>query len=113
MRAFRKAVMAGLVIAAGILDVLDGKLARLTQSASGGFHLVVLETVDTDDPQQWRSGLQGVNDRWIVPALAAIKAGTLDRLTLVTGNGTDFTLTPSASKRWWRRTKKLHDSFLA
>ena len=74
---------------------------------------MVLETVDTDDPQQWRSGLQGVNDRWIVPALAAIKAGTLDRLTLVTGNGTDFTLTPSASKRWWRRTKKLHDSFLA
>ncbi len=84
--------------------------AWLTQAGDGGTHLAVLDGADTQDLRQWRAALQGVNDHWIVPLLAALRDGTVERITLICGTGVDFTLTASARRRWWRRTKPLHVS---
>lgn len=81
----------------------------LTSAVSGGSHLVVLDNADTDDPQRWRGAVQGINDRWMAPLLNALRDGSLTRLALVCGAGTDFIATPSGIKRWWRRPRRLRD----
>ncbi len=83
----------------------------LTQAGAGGAHLVVLDGADTPDLQAWRSALQRINDHWIVPLRGALQDGAVGRLTLISGTGADFTLTPSACRRWWRRTRRLHAHF--
>lgn len=83
----------------------------LTQGASGGEHLVLLDHADSSDARQWRMAIQDINDRWITPVQQALREAAIDRLTLVSGAGVDFTLTASAVKRWWRRNRKLYDCF--
>ncbi len=82
----------------------------LSIAAQGGVHLVVLEqarrAVIYGDAAAWGDGLQDINDRWLEPALQALKKGALARLTLHT-DGAAFTLTARGLRRWWRRRRSL------
>jgi hypothetical protein len=75
-----------------------------------GDHLVVFEqvrrAVTHGDAAAWDDGLQDINDRWLEPALQALKQGALTRLTLHT-DGARFTLTARGLRRWWRRRRSL------
>jgi hypothetical protein len=88
----------------------------LEQAPPGESHLVVLEDLTGSgpvDPQRLRSQAASMNARWMDPLLAALRTGRLERLTLMTGTGTDFTVTPAMCKRWWRRRKRLADVLAA
>jgi hypothetical protein len=102
----------GLARLAGIPGTKTPSTASEWLSADdrAGEHLVVLDQARRvaiyGDAAAWGGCLQEINDRWIEPALQALKQGSLARLTLHT-DGTVFTLTARELRRWWRRRQSL------
>lgn len=105
-------------------EVTGRGLARLSGSACravpqegasrpvpDGEVLVVLDgparALGCKDPVRWQTSVQAVHDRWLVPLVPAIGRGEIESLALITGSGTNYTLTRRADGRWWRRTRPL------
>lgn len=62
------------------------------------------------DALAWREALERLETDWIAPALAALSAGQLSRLSLIAlGDGSQLTLTLARRHRWqfWRRPHAL------
>ena len=72
----------------------------LRQDVEPGEQLLVLEDVIAAEP----ADLERLEQDWMRPLLAALKANTLERLTLVGETGVRFVITSrQARHRWWRR----------
>jgi hypothetical protein len=76
-----------------------------------GHHLVVTDKLDitdiTMDPFDWWQALSDMNEQWFAPLLSALKSNSLNKLTLLSGEGRSYVLTPALAKRWWKRIKPL------
>lgn len=83
----------------------------LAAAERAGEHLMVFDqgrrAVVHGDAAAWSDNLQAINDRWIEPALPALKQGRLARLVLQTDEAR-FTLTARGLRRWWRRRRSLN-----
>ena len=83
----------------------------LKYAITPGHHLLVIEDLNMPvamlDPYDWWQSLCTVEHQWLQPLLDALRSGKLARLVLVSDTGERFTLTASASKRWWKRIKAL------
>jgi len=83
--------------------------ARWLQAA--GSQLVILDQarrpVGYGDDADWGDYIHEINERWIAPALQALKQNALQQLTLYTDSGAEFTLSARALRRWWRRRQPL------
>jgi hypothetical protein len=90
---------------------LPAHYAAWSEAAAGGKHLVVLEearsAVHYRDEAAWAAFIQHLEQNWMQPLYAALKARTLRRLEIYTDTGHGFQLTPRAVRRWWRRTQPL------
>lgn len=62
------------------------------------------------DALAWRSTLTAIEERWLAPALAALRGGRLDEFRLVAFGeeaSLDLTLTPWKARRFWRPPQPL------
>jgi hypothetical protein len=89
----------------------DGYAEWRRQAESAGEHLVVLgdahdATLYADAPR-WQAALEKLETDWMEPLLRDLKAGALDRVTVITDSGKSFTLTSSQARRWWRWRRPL------
>lgn len=79
------------------------------QEAGPGKHVIVLESAEAAlralDARGWQTALQHLDAQWISPLLTALGRARLGAVTLVTGAGTNYTVTPAAARRWWRRKR--------
>lgn len=91
--------------------------ASLPDDASGwlrglaGRHLVVIDTpwapLRQRDVLAWFARLEAVEQEWLAPALAALRAGRVRSLRLVTDTGADLRLTRRRLWHWWKRRARL------
>jgi hypothetical protein len=59
------------------------------------------------DAQRWQAALEKLETDWMEPLLRDLKAGALDRVTVISDSGKSFTLTSSQARRWWRWRRPL------
>lgn len=89
----------------------SGFEAWIQQATKSGNHLVVLDAVHdavlSGDPQEWKATMNGIEQTWMAPLLAALKKGGLGSATLLTDAGLGFSITPRLVRRWWRRRRSL------
>lgn len=103
----------GLARLAGIPGTkLPDSPARWLQAATpGGTQLVILDqarrAVGYGDADAWGDYIHEIDERWIAPALQALKQNVVQRLTLYTDSGAESTLSARALRRWWRRRQPL------
>jgi hypothetical protein len=85
----------------------------LQQVVTRGNHLLVMDDLNIPvsvlEPYSWWQQLVQINTRWLQPLLGAMQQGEIARLTMVTGAGYRYELTPSLAKRWWRRIHPLNN----
>ena len=70
-------------------------------------HDGLLPDAERDDIHGWQQTLTAIEQDWIEPMLAALRTGTLQRLTLIPCNGKAFSLSPCSHWKIWRRPKTL------
>lgn len=107
----------GLAAAANIAhDALGSGFDAARFAASGVAALIVLDMVEHAahylDTDAWRSGLRDIEQRWLAPALAALKAGKIDRITIsALGDAAQLDITMTRNDLWkfWRRPCGLTD----
>ncbi len=63
-------------------------------------------------PDAWWRALLALDEHWLQPALKALSAKRLKRLTLIPLNGKIYQITPRLYRRWWKRQRPL-EHFLA
>ncbi len=82
-----------------------------TAATPAGPQLVILDqarrAVGYGDSEAWRERMHEIDERWIAPALQALKQNVVQQLTLYTDSGAEFTLSARALRRWWRRRRPL------
>ncbi len=80
-------------------------------AAEQGEHLIVLDLARTatqyGDLETWGAIMAELEARWFAPLFEALRQGVLAAATLVADSGQRFYLTPSRSRRWWRRRRPL------
>lgn len=64
---------------------------------------VAAEALDRDDIVAWESALQWIEQDWLAPAIAALRAGRLDTVNLYPGDGRQYRLRRSGLWKFWRR----------
>lgn len=83
--------------------------ARWLQAA--GSQLVILDQARRPagygNEAAWVDWIHDINERWIAPALQALKLNAIQQLTLYTDSGAEFTLRSRTLRRWWRRRQPL------
>jgi hypothetical protein len=81
----------------------------LEHAITSGQHIVVIDTLESSgfDPFEWWQALSELNEQWLVPLIPALQTNALSKLSLVTGAGRTYDLTPALAKRWWKRIKPL------
>lgn len=81
------------------------------QAEKTGEYLVVLdeahEAILYNDATRLQEILHKLETNWMVPLLHDLKSGAIDRATLMTDAGVNFTLTSQQARRWWRRRRSL------
>ncbi|UCH52917.1 MAG: hypothetical protein JSW09_10035 [Pseudomonadota bacterium] len=79
--------------------------------ARRGRHLVVHDapraSVAYGDWPAWATAVQDLETNWIAPALAALRQGSIDRISLMDELGSVYVLTPQSARRWWRWRRSL------
>lgn len=87
------------------------KGAELLAQAGGGKYLLVLglptPILSQDDADAWQAALQAVVANWLSPLLAAVHAGKLSSLTLISDSGPLFLYRRAHRWRFWRRPRSL------
>jgi hypothetical protein len=90
-----------------IAAVPVGATAWLEAAISSGRHLAVLtgglEASTSGDVRAWLEFVEKLEDAWLAPLVGAIKAGTLEALTLLPLAGKDYCLQRSGLRKWWRQ----------
>lgn len=85
--------------------------AELLAQAGGGEVLLVLELptpiLSQDNADAWQAALQTVIENWLAPLLAAVHAGKLSSLTLISDSGPLFLYRDAHRWRFWRRPRSL------
>lgn len=85
----------------------------LKQAITRGNHLLVMDNLNIPvsvlEPYSWWQDLVQINHRWLQPLLDALQRGEIAQLTLETGVGSRYELTPSLAKRWWQRVRPLNN----
>ena len=81
----------------------------LEQALVAGDHLVVIDGArqvfhQADELVEWQVFVQTLNEYWIAPLLAALKAGDLEKITLIS-DGHHYQLGRKQLGRWWRRCR--------
>ena len=89
-------------------DDYDGWRQRAEKT---GEHLLVLDEAHPaalyNDLTQWQEILRRLESAWMAPLLHDLKSGAIQRVTLMTDAGVNFTLTSRQACRWWRRRHSL------
>ncbi len=84
---------------------------ELLAQAGGGEVLLVLELptpiLSQDDADAWQASLQTVVENWLAPLLAAVHAGKLSSLTLISDSGPLFLYRGAHRWRFWRPLRSL------
>ena len=84
---------------------------ELLAQAGGGEVLLVLELptpiLSQDDADAWQAALQTVVANWLAPLLAAVHAGKLSTLTLISDSGPLFLYRGAHRWRFWRPLRSL------
>lgn len=79
----------------------------LQQANAPGEHVIVLDALreawQGEGMEAWQQALQTLHQGWFVPLLEALRQRRLDQLTLYSCDGQQFSVSPSALKRWWKR----------
>jgi hypothetical protein len=81
-----------------------GTLLQADAAADVVLALRVAEELQTEMPVSFTEGLARLDERFIAPAVAALRAGALGRLTLI-ANDRALTLGPRSALRVWRRAR--------
>lgn len=103
----------GLARLAGIpgAKLPDSPPRWLQESTPAGSQLVILDqarrAVGCGDGEGWEERMHELDERWIAPALQALKQNAVQQLTLYTDSGAEFTVSKRALRRWWRRRRPL------
>ncbi len=84
-----------------VIDKPDGKILL----ASNEF----ISAVQKHDFHTWSNALEQFETNWVAVLLRSLKAGKLGSITLLTGNGMQFSLNRKMLKRWWRRTNPINN----
>jgi hypothetical protein len=83
----------------------------LRNNAMAGQHLLIIERADglaqVGDVEGWRDYMRALHREWFVPLQGMLRSGRLSSLTLMTGSGRGFRVTPRLLRRWWRRRQPL------
>ncbi len=66
--------------------------------------------VQARDIDAWLQALKQFENNWMRVLMTLLRAGKVERIDLIVGDGLQFSLTRSLSRRWWRRTKPLKES---
>ncbi|GKT12329.1 MAG: hypothetical protein ISEC1_P1307 [Thiomicrorhabdus sp.] len=81
------------------------------QDQAVGHHMIQLDplanTLDNMQEHEWLEALKQLEDAWLDPMLAALKAKQIDSLLLDLGNGFRYHLKPGHLSRFWRFKKQL------
>ena len=85
--------------------------AEQIAQAVGGEYLLVLglptSILSQDDADAWQAALQTLTESWLSPLLAAVHAGKLSSLTLISDSGPLFLYRSAHRWRFWRRPRSL------
>jgi len=84
--------------------------ALLAQSGSGEQLLVwglSMPILSQADAEAWQAALERLAYDWLTPLMAAVHAGTLTELTLLSDTGTSFRYRRLHRWRFWRRPRPL------
>jgi hypothetical protein len=83
----------------------------LSEAHSPGEHLIVYDPIaqayEQGGVDDWVHSVHTFNEQWMAPLLDALQQRDIVQLTLYSGDGRLFSLTPLGLKRWWRRNKPL------
>ncbi|MBI3571752.1 MAG: hypothetical protein HY082_11750 [Gammaproteobacteria bacterium] len=89
----------------------DGYTGWRKQADQTGEHLVVLDEIHDatlyNDVPRGQETLHKLETNWMEPLLRDLKSGAIDRVTLMTDAGVNFTLTSRQARRWWRWRRSL------
>jgi hypothetical protein len=81
------------------------------RQAQAGRHLIVLDAagsgIGAGDYDAGAATLQAWETGWIAPALAALRARSVDQVTLLSDVGDVLSLAPASARRWWRWRRPL------
>ncbi|GAB4510797.1 MAG: hypothetical protein Tsb0026_13140 [Sulfuricaulis sp.] len=92
-------------------DLPDDYAGWRKQAEKTGEHLVVLDEAHDaalyNDAPRWQEILHKLDTNWMEPLLRDLKSGAMDRATLITDAGVNFTLTSRQARRWWRWRRSL------
>jgi len=81
--------------------------------ARPGHHLIVFDglrkAIQRDAEAGWGIGLAELETAWFGPLVAAMRAGEVSELTLLTDHGLTCQTTGWQLRRWWRRRRPLSD----
>lgn len=92
-------------------DLPDDYTEWRTRAEITGEHLVVLDEMHNaalyNDVSRSQEMLHKLETGWMEPLFRDLKTGAIDRVTLITDVGVNFTLTSQQARRWWRRRRSL------
>ena len=83
-------------------------------TATAGYHLLELDApanaLHAGDVTNWRTQIEALDEQWINPLLAALRARKIDTLTLTACNSENLLAATAAAadmRRFWRRARPL------
>ena len=83
----------------------------LKQAVTPGDHLVILDqargSVQYNDTDDWQNYITALEADWLDPIMAAIRAGEVQRLGIITDAGQSYVYQRKCGRRWWRRHRPL------
>ncbi len=83
----------------------------LNESISPGEHLLVLDGLfrhwQKGETQAWIQQVRVLQHEWFLPLLNALRRKQINKFTLCACNGSQFSLSQTGLRRWWRRKKSL------
>ncbi|NIW86853.1 MAG: hypothetical protein GWN09_09735 [Gammaproteobacteria bacterium] len=92
-------------------DGLPANAAEWLSRASPGAHLIADDRAygcaRVGDVSAWRTLLQALERDWFAPLGAALRAGELVSVTILTDRGLVHRCTRRSLRRWWRRRQPL------
>ncbi len=108
------ALARGLALNAGLEPAnLPANAVDWVEQAGAGAHFMLIDSLQ--EPlrlgalERWRECLLAVQRDWLVPLADALRLGRLRKLVMSAASGSEYHVSKTGMRRWWRRGRPVTD----